>query len=983
MTEKQHLTEPFLQQVATWLYRTYGNRLDLLTVVLPDRRAGVFFNEYLNRLIDRPILGPDIVAVDDLMSRLSDLQPSDTVNLTLLLHRIYTEVTGHPESLDEFYFWGEILLADFDIVDKYLVDARQLFRNIYDLKEIEERFDFLTDTQKAAIRQFWGGLVEIRDGNRRNFLEIWGKLADVYERFRQRLTADGIGYSGLIYRNVAEKIDNGAFTWTNPYAFVGFNGLTPCEKRLFTALKKAGQANFFWDCDTELLQAKEQEAGLFLRENVITFPSPSDFELQSTVQTPDIRLISVPGQVAQVQALNQDSIFTPSPPLNFDSVAIVLADESLMLPTTAALTYRVPTMNINITMGYPLRDTPVFSFITRIMELYRKGNCREMAGQTVFNYRAVLALLNHQLLTGTEIAEIADNILKEKKLQVPASDFKNIPLLEIIFQKRDTWHSALDAILQVINILAAKLCDGDGSLEAEYFYQAYITLSRLRELLRNHKLADSGAMTLDLFYRLLLRSMQSVRIPLEGEPLSDLQVMGLLETRALDFQQVIILSANEGTLPRNKSEHSFITYNLRKAFGLPAFEEDDAVQAYYFYRLLRRAQHVRLIYDSSGEGPNSGEMSRFLTQLLYNSAPMTFSDATAPKKLDLFFHAPAVKTNPVEIRRTKEHSAKLIAMKCLTPSALNTWLDCQKKFYFRYIAEIREPDEITEEIDSRLFGSLFHKAAEIVYTALGGNGQLITAHALEDMRSSDLPDKATMQAFAEEMFHSDHVNPEFLSGENLLIKENIKTYLLKMLENDRRYAPFRLAVSTEKNDDGTPLHTGLEDNGYRARFNTDNGSVTVGGIFDRVDIVGEQLRIIDYKTGRNVNLDYKTGRKAPDHAADIRKLTDPDEKERRKEIFQTLVYAEVLSRTLGRRPPITPCIYKIDDFFADFNPEIRYNRQPVDYQEIADEFQLVLTALLNEVLACDGIYAPTKIEKHCNTCYCAAICGNRNTTESE
>ncbi|MCW0482907.1 PD-(D/E)XK nuclease family protein [Gaoshiqia sediminis] len=941
--------DPFLKQVARFLDQQFGAGISRLSVVFPSRRSGVFFNAYLNDLATGPILGPEVITINDLVAQLSGMQISDQISLILRLHRIYREETGHLEELDDFFFWGEILLNDFNDVDKYLLDADDLFQNISDLKEIESRFDYLTPGQKRAIELFWGNLGKAGASvNREKFLTIWNKLATVYHRFRDELLAEQVGYSGLVYRDLVEKLQRQPELNlpSDRYVFVGFNALNAAENSLFRRFKSAGIADFFWDYDVAFVQDPTHEAGLFIRQNLIEFPMPNGFVLDEDVlPAKKIQVVSVPGQVAQAQVVNhQQFLANPAAKTSFDDAALVLADENFLIPVVSAAGCRFN--SINITMGYPLQNTPVYSLISQLIELQK--NFRRLDGDEAFYYRPVLAVLNHQLLASPESKKLVREIHQQNKIYVRTSDLKKDELFSLAFTRQEDWRGCADYFMKLVRMLAVRYQSKGGAsvhLEAEYLYQVYLAVQRLVDTLEQF---HPEKISLSLFYRILVQHLQRIAIPFEGEPLSGLQVMGVLETRNLDFKKLVLFSVNEGKLPKTSAVHSFIPYNLRKAFGLPAYEEQDAMYAYYFYRLLHRAEEVVLVYDSSSDGLNTGEMSRYLFQMMYDSD-------LKPEFWHLDFDFKASGSEPISIPGTAVHQQRLLeryAEKRLSPSALNTYLDCKLKFYFRHVANIKETDELLEDVDPRLFGNLFHHAAELIYTEF--KGKEVSSEDLKTVAvNKNKIGKAIHSAFAREYYKDRALKDVKITGKNILIAENLQTYLERMLENDRAFAPF----------------TVLELEGdFEAEFVLPIGGVPrkikLGGIVDRIDQTRDGVRIIDYKTGRALDLKFKK----------FSEFYDREKSKRPKEIFQTLVYAEIYRRNKGNLP-ILPTIYKIDQFFdEDFLPSVMQNGQPVNYSGIADEFVASLDELLLEMFSDSTVYDQTAEVRKCQTCPYNLIC---------
>jgi len=942
--------DPFLKQTAKFLYHQYGKNIDRVAVVFPGRRSGVFFNAYLNDLIETPILGPEILTINELISQLSGLQISDQISLILGLHKIYTIETGHVEDLDDFFFWGELLLNDFNDIDKYLLNAGDLFQNISDLKEIEKQFDYLTPEQIRAAEMFWGNLAKAGASvNREKFLNIWNKLFAVYTRFRSELLAEGNGYSGMVCRNIIESLSVGKELKlrSDRYIFVGFNALNACEDQLFRWLQLAGKADFFWDYDENFLKDTAHEAGLFIRRNLVRFPMPGAF-----VPDPEpsvlkrLQVVSVPGQIAQTQVINQKQFF-PDQTGNgsFDAAALVLADENLLIPVVSAAGCR--SKNINITMGYPLQRTPVYSLIVQLIELHKDR--RRMNGEDLFYHRSVLAVLNHQLIAGEATRKIVTEINCQNKVYIRASDMKGDELLELIFQKQENWRDSADWFLSVIKKMAIRLHQNDDQpvrLDAEYLFQVFLALQRLIDTLGKYQ---PEQMTLSLFHRIFIRHLQRVTIPFEGEPLSGLQVMGVLETRTLDFKRIILFSVNEGKLPKTAVVHSFIPYNLRRAFGLPAYEEHDAMYAYYFYRLLHRAEDVVLVYDSSTDGLNTGEMSRFIFQLKYDSD-------LVPEFYHFDFDFKSSGSDPIVIRGNQSHQERLLrnySEKALSPSVLNMYLDCRLKFYFRHLANLKEADEVLEDIDPRLFGNLFHHAAELIYSEFRRMAEVNKADLQAAASNPNRIGKAVLAAFAREYLKDESLKEVRLKGKNVLIAENLQLYLSRMLQNDMQFAPFSVL-------DLEGYHEAI----FQVKVNGREYPVKLGGIVDRIDKAKDVIRIIDYKTGRNLLLKFR----------EFEGFYDRERDKRPKEIFQLLVYSEIYRRSKGNNN-VQPAIYKIDEFFnEDFRPEIRQNDQVVHYREIADEFVESLNSLLEDLFSAETVYTQTTNLNHCRVCPYNSIC---------
>jgi len=819
------------------------------------------------------------------------------------------------------------------------------------LKEIEYRFEYLNAEQRKAIEKFWGTVGKAGGSvNRDKFMQIWNKLTTVYHRFRAELKKEDLAFTGMLYRDIVENWDGetGAALSSDRYLFVGFNALNAAEEKLFRNFKKLGKGDFFWDYDRSFVEDTDHEAGLFIRRNLVTFPMPDGFELEGgDVALRKVSIVSVPGQVAQTQVLSHPKfVKRTSPNLRFDETAMVLAEEGLLVPLVSAAGAQYD--RINITMGYPIQNTPVFSLINLLIDLQK--NHRIYRGEDSYYYKAVLTLINHQLLAGPSTKEIVRNIQRENKIYVRVSDLEKDDLLRMIFARLSSWEDFANYLMKVIEVLAKRLeakteAESEPALEPEYLYQVYLAIERLRATLQKH---HPTKISLTLFYRILLQHLQRINIPFEGEPLSGLQVMGVLETRNLDFRRLFMFSVNEGRLPNNSASHSFIPYNLRKAFGLPAYEEHDAMYAYYFYRLINRVEEVVLVYDSSGDGMNRGEMSRYLFQLLFDSR-------VKPEVHQLNFDFKSTEAVPITIPATPKHRNLLLSRyseKRLSPSALNVYLDCKLKFYFKYIAGIKESDEILEDVDPRLFGNLFHFAAELIYRNF--IGMQVREEDLDAVvKNKAIIRKAIHDAFAREYYKDNALKEVKITGKNILIAENLHTYLSRMLENDKAFAPFKI-IDLEGDCEAV----------FKVQADGRERRIKLGGIVDRIDQTRDGLRIIDYKTGRSLVLAFK----------DFEELYRRESDNRPKEIFQTLVYSEIYRRMNGTEN-ILPSIYKIDTFFTrDFDPVIQMKGQALNFGQIYISFAESLQELLQEVFSNNNCFDQTTKKRKCESCPYNVIC---------
>ena len=956
---------PFLQQIASLFYQQYGAEVSRLAFVFPNRRTGLFFQKYLSEVADKPLFSPTILTINDLFVQLSGKQTADRINMLFMLYDIYVRHSGSTETFDEFLYWGEMLLNDFDDVDKYMADARMLFTNVTDLREIENDFSFLDAEQIAAIRTFWSSFYPKGDSpNQEEFLAVWKILYTLYNDLRDALAAEGRGYEGMIFREVVEQMEQNNCC-DLPYTkvvFVGLNALSVAEERFLIQLQKRGIADFYWDYASEKVTDPNNKASYFVERNLKNFPSQYPLPAEEKVDT-EIEVIGIPsgiGQAKQVYTLLnelcKEDEMSPEEALR---TAIILPDEHLLIPVLNAIPEQI--RRINVTMGYPLAGTPVASLMEYILALQK--NVRYVDRQPVFYFRDVLPILNHRYISSTcpEIVNaLVKDIAENNRIYISAADLGKTDLLSVLFlpvTDVNTFSDYLINVLQELNKVMHALSSGEeeedatqrtNDLEQEFIFHYFTTVNRMKEIMQ-----DAGIeMKIDTYFRLLKRVTDTITIPFRGEPLSGLQIMGVLETRALDFDRLIILSMNEGIFPLRKAANSFIPYNLRRGFGLPTYEHQDSVWAYHFYRLIYRANHVSLLYDTRSNGLQTGEVSRFVHQLHYHY------EVPLQNKL-VVYNVSSAKTPALQVKKTDEVMQRLNAFhkggnRAISASAVNTYLDCPLKFYFSVVEGIQEEEEVSETIESNVFGSILHKVMEELYMPLCG--KIVTADLLKAIKK-DTPvlTGAIARAFAEIFFMSDVVRP--LTGQNFLIGEMIRKYVEKILERDSKLTPFRYIESERKIN---RLFT-LGDN---------RTEIQLKGFIDRIDEVRDAVRIIDYKSGSGTSV-----------FTSVESLFDKEDKDRAKAVMQVFMYSWMLGAAPAGKT-IQPGIYYMRTLFSDsFDASVsrrieRTKTEPVtDFSAYSEAFEGELRRCLDEIFGRETPFTQTTTEKACAWCPFKDICG--------
>lgn len=952
--------QSFLQLVAHDLYTKIGNDLSRTVLIFPNKRANLFFNEYLASESDQPIWSPAAMSISDLFQKLSVQKKGDPILLVCELYKVFKEETLSQETLDDFYFWGELLISDFDDVDKNLVDADKLFSNLQALKNLMDDYEFLDKEQEEAIQQFFQNFsIERRTELKDKFISLWDKLGTIYHRYRENLEAQGIAYEGMLYRNVIERLDTEVQLKYDKYIFVGFNVLNKVETKFFQLLKDADKALFYWDYDIFYTQQiKKHEAGEFINRNLKLFPNELPASYFDSLKNPKkIRYISASTENAQARFLPEWIRSTFSAQYEEKENAVVLCNEALLLPVLHSIPQEVK--NVNITMGFPLAQTPVYSFINAAMELQTKGY-RSDTGR--FSYDAVSAILKHpytqQLSAKAEPLE--RELTQTNRFYPLPSELKQDEFLANLFTPRSGIRALCDYLIGLIKDIStiyrkeSEYNDIFNQLYRESLFQSHNKINRLYDLI------ESGILNVrtDTLKRLITKVLTTSNIPFHGEPAIGMQVMGVLETRNLDFRNVVLLSLNEGQLPKAGGESSFIPYNLRKAFGMTTIEHKNAVYAYYFYRLIQRAENITLLYNTSSDGLNRGEESRFMLQLLVegpHEITREYLEAgQSPQS-----------TKEIEIEKTPEVMDRLFRAYdtanphsfTLSPSALNAYLDCRMRFYYHYIAGLRTPDEVSAEIDSALFGTIFHLSAQLAYTELTANGKIIKKEDLERLLRDDVKlQEYVDQAFKKELFKvAPDEKPEY-NGLQLINSKVIASYLKQLLRNDLHYTPFEMVAMEKKVWE-------------KITVNTSRGELTLrlGGTIDRMDAKEDTLRVVDYKTGGSP--------KAP---ANIEQLFTPAET-RPNYIFQTFLYAAIMCRQQSLK--VAPALLYIHRASSEsYSPVIemgepRKPKIPVNnFTFFEDEFRERLQALLEEIFDENEPFKQTEEIKKCSYCDFRAIC---------
>ncbi|MDD3892579.1 MAG: PD-(D/E)XK nuclease family protein [Bacteroidales bacterium] len=960
--------QTFLQLVATNLLSRFGDSISEVTLVFPSRRAGLFFNSYLAELLNKPVWSPPTITLSELMQRIANLKTEDSIKLVTKLYNIYNSIKGTNEPFDNFYYWGEVMLADFDQVDKYLVDPKQLFGNIRDLKEIEEKFSGFTTEQAQALSSYLGVMEKDDDSEiKKNYLSIWDKLHEIYKQFWSELEDEGVAYEGMIYRKCAQILDDASTTpdIPSPIAFIGFNALNECERSLFKRCKTMSNALFYWDYDPTFLNRPENEAGLFIRRNLSQFPNALGSDAFETLNRPkkSIKMIAAPSTVAQTKLIPRmlDEIAAQGGKLDISS-AIIFPKENILLPALQAIPQTVEALNI--TMGYPLKETPAFSLAEFLVRLQINSNTSS-EGTARFYHRDVIAILNHpyvRLCEPSSATELLQDVKRGNRIYPTKDELSRTQLFSNIFALQPGSKPLTGYVLSICNAVAQNISqktsltdDKQLRIDLEFLFTLHKSLTRLGDVLNGISIEISHR----VFLQLLRKAFNQERVSFSGEPLSGLQVMGFLESRALDFENIIILSFNDDVIPGKNHPVSFITPSLRVAFNLPNYKHHDAIYAYYFYRLMHRAKNIYLVYSSRTEGLSSGEKSRFALQLemeqLYGKT----------QTVDVAYNISLTPNQPIEIPKTERVMDALLSNLnrkgkgiMLSPSGLTTYLTCPLRFYFRYAAGLYDEDEITEEVGALEFGRIIHGTMEELYKEYSGKS--VSSSMVADIMSKPNNVEQTLdRVFAEEFFKDSKALSDNLSGRNRLARNAMLHIIKKMLNLDKQRAPFTLVSHELEVEISIPISSSKYAD-----------TIRLGGIVDRIEQNKGSIWSIDYKTGR---ADSKGVFDTVDD------LFNSDRVDKYKEVFQTFCYSLALSEVYPDLP-IIPMLWfvktakTVNDF--SIKQKEKQNYTPVsDFRIYADDFKLHLSNLLVQIMDTSIPFTQTDDENKCRTCPFAAICG--------
>lgn len=942
--------QTFQQELARTLLDRYDGDLSPFVVLFPSLRARTFFNDAVAQIMDKPVWQPSWMSIDDLMMRGSGLERGERIRLISELYDIY--VKHHPtETFDRFYFWGEMLIADFDMIDKYLVDASRLLRNINDIKEIESDLSYIQEHQ-ADILRFWSSIApgEPLSIHKERFLKVWRSLPTIYHEYRDRLRSLRIGYPGMIYRETAERIQRGEDIDLPDKRFIvaGFNALSKSEEVLFNYLAHSTQgAEFFWDYDNYYTKNDNHEAGTFLRHDLARYGSAEGVTHDNFTGTKKhIRATACVSNIVQVKHVA--AILDELPEEELDKrTAIVLTDKNMLIPLLHALPERVK--SVNVTMGYPLKATLAYSFIERIISL--QAHSRPHDDTTLFYHQDVTGLLTHPYIVDCckrQASHFLSHITKNRITNVDGAMFADEEVLSHIFAcKCNDWQSLSKYIVDIVG----KTTDAMGIDDMAQLEYLRILMTEVRKLSLSISKCHEQP-TIKVYTSLLRRHLQTVTIPFEGEPLEGIQIMGILETRNIDFKNVIILSMTDATFPGDRTEQSsFIPYALRLGYGLPTPEQHEAMYAYYFYRLIQRAERVDMLYCSRADDRSTGERSRYIYQLDYESPYKVLKRSVG---VDLGVSA----KEPIEVAKGDKEMEVLksyLDPACeygLSPTALSRYISCPLKFYYHTIAKLRTPDELSDTIDVLTFGNILHEALQELYDKdiINKENPAELIRAIKEERVAEVVDMIICKLLQS----GRRVEIQDVPGDTLLVRDIIIKYIMRgIMRYDSEREGYTIVGLEKDVEYDYPISEGRK--------------VKLSGRADRIDKLADgTLQIIDYKSNKNSHLECKS----------IVDLFTGAPADRAENVIQTLLYSMMLHRRDGVET--MPSLFYVTKMLADdYDPAIvdkSTNERMTKYSAVAEVFEGELTRVLEELFDPTTPFRQVEDEAACTYCNFKKIC---------
>lgn len=936
-----------------------------IVVVFPNKRAALFMNEYMARMAGKPMWSPAYTTISELFGKHSEYVVGDSIKLVCDLHKSFVKCTGIDETLDHFYGWGQLLLTDFDDIDKNMADADKIFCNLKDIHELDD-LSYLTDEQRELLKRFFANFSHDQETElKKRFLSLWSHFGDIYHDYNQRLRNQGIGYEGAIYREVATRKDV-EFEY-DTYIFVGFNLLQKVEQELFANLKKAGKAHFYWDFDTYYMprnnSAYTNAAGKYIAMYLEDFPNELDVcsaDIYQNMRRPkDVSFVMASTENIQARYASQ-WLREEGRCLAGRKTAVVMCDEAILAPIIQSLPPEAD--KVNITSGFPLGMTPIASFVSLLLDTYTSG----IAGKgTCYRAQYASKLLRHAYTR--YISDKANDVyatIKEQHLVYP--DQATLTMngedqgLALLFKTINIGNvHLLHHVETIIKLIGVNAKDTEDAFLQESVFRMYTIINRLEQL------AANGDMDVDIntLRRLIKQLIAAATIPFHGEPVVGIQIMGVLETRNLDFKHLLLLSCNEGNMPKGVNDSSFIPYAIRKAHGLTTIDNKVAIYSYYFHRLLQRAEDITIVYNNTTDNGHTGEMSRFMLQMMVDGQQKI-------KHYNLLADNSPIAHKPKSVRKAGSIKEKLDGMKSLSPSAINRYIKCPLMFFYQYVASIKEPDCEDDVVDNRMFGNIFHKSAQLIYDDImsHNNGRIEKASIQKYLNTKGLLESIVDRAFNEELFKvKNSMRSPYYNGLHLINRKVLIEYLRQLLHSDQRTAPFEMLA--------------LEDAVYtQIAFETEDNNVRkirIGGIIDRLD------RVTDARTGVSTIrvVDYKTGIQATRKIKEIEEIfSDMNISQKHSDYYlQAILYSLIVDNSTKynkQKDCVSPALLFVKQASKEnYDPVLEIDSQKIaNVREYKVEFEQHLKEVLHDIFNTNLPFTPTTDNTRCDKCAYRRIC---------
>ncbi|HEY1039318.1 MAG TPA: PD-(D/E)XK nuclease family protein, partial [Bacteroidia bacterium] len=768
---------PFLLDTANYIHQHFGDNTRELMIVLPNKRGALFLKRHLANIYNKTIWLPRIISAEEFIAELSQLQSADAITLSAQLYDSYVSILKEKaESFDGFIKWCNMLLQDYNEIDRYLIDAKAIYKNLAEIKEIEN----------------WSLAAEEKTEMQRNYIAFMSSLGDVYEHFTKQLEERKIAYQGLAYKHAVKNALSGKVKiQSEKIIFAGFNALNRAEEVLFDYFIKEHGAIVLWDADKYYFSNELHEAGNFLRKHFSKqqFRSENFITRNLTEQPKNVQVVGAAQNMAQVAtatSILKEWIYKG---IDLNKTAIVLCDESLLFPLLSVLPEEIEA--VNVSLEYPLSQSTLYDLSEQLVTMHI--NKKQNSSQGSIYFKDLVRVLQNPyfaLLYGKEnnanklAKHIAENNISYFSVKTLNKLFgENYQQVAFLFEG---WDTAIGAVSKLKILADRLLLDIEKNAarflatETEFVFEFGKLVTRLQEVCTEVNYITE----VKTLRRIIQQLVSGASVPFFGEPLKGLQIMGVLETRTLDFENLIMISVNENVLPSGKSANTFIPFDLKKYFQLPVYQDKDAIYAYHFYRLIQKAESIALIYNTEMDTLGKGEKSRFITQL-QTELPQVNKQALIQESIAISEVSEKRNTEAISIEKNDELINKTKA-KAFTPersgfspSLLNTYKDCRLRFYFNYLAQIKEPEEVEESVEAGTFGTILHYVLEKAY--LPKKDLYLKEADFTEILSSI--DDLTKEGFKEQ-----YTENEFMLGKNYLAYHTIKVYAENLVKADAEYA---------------------------------------------------------------------------------------------------------------------------------------------------------------------------------------------------